>query len=321
MSYDSPMSFMSHFWTIVPHLSHRLLPITPPPFSSWRITVAEHDGHPIRLRGALSDDPKSDAVVVVVHGLGGGADSHYVVRAARAVHARGWACLRLWLRGADGHGDDLYHAGLATDIEAALGSAELKRFRWIFILGYSLGGHLALHAALSRSDQRLIAVAAVCAPLDLRLGAEAFDSPRRWLYRRHILSGLKSAYLQISRRRSVPTPWRLARRVTRIREWDSLTVVPRFGFADVDEYYDGMSVGPHLRDIRCPSLYVGSRHDPVVPSWSLGRHLSESGRHIDVWWIDKTGHVGFPAGIVHRHSTRLNVEEAILEWFARQTSI
>jgi predicted alpha/beta-fold hydrolase len=270
------------------------------------------------LLGALSDDPKSDTAIVVVHGLGGGAGSHYVLRAARAIHARGWACLRIWLRGADGHGDDFYHAGLATDIEAASSSPELKQYRRIFVLGYSLGGHLALHVALSQKDKRLAAVAAVCAPLDLRLGAEALDSPRRWLYRRHILSGLKSAYFQISRRYDVPTAWKLARHATRIREWDALTVVPRFGFADVDDYYDGMSVGPHLRNLRCSALYVGSRHDPVIPTWSLGRHLREAGRRMTVWWIDRSGHVGFPAGVIQRGSTRASVEDAVLEWFARQ---
>ena len=91
-----------------------------------------------------------------------------VRRAARAIAAHGWSCLRLALRGADGSGEDFYHAGLIDDLAATVDSAAFADYERIVIIGYSLGGHLALRYACEKPDSRVRAVAAICAPLERR---------------------------------------------------------------------------------------------------------------------------------------------------------
>ena len=56
---------------------------------------------PVRLSGLLREVAGAEALVVLVHGLGGSVDSHYMPRGAAAVEAAGLSCLRLNLRGAD----------------------------------------------------------------------------------------------------------------------------------------------------------------------------------------------------------------------------
>jgi uncharacterized protein len=55
----------------------------------------------------------------------------------------------------------------------------VARYRRIFLLGYSVGGHVALRAAIECKDPRLCAAAAICPPLDLNAATKAFDHPAR----------------------------------------------------------------------------------------------------------------------------------------------
>ena len=302
---------LGHLWTTLPNLLHRVRPLAEPPSRPWSATAAADDGtqgRAVRLSGRLSEDGTSDTLVVIVHGLGGAAGSGYCVRAARAVARQGWSSLRLNLRGADGSGEDLYHAGLTSDVEAALASPELAAYRRLFLLGYSLGGHIALHAALRPSDPRLVAVAAVCAPLDLTLSGRALDAPglARALYRGHVLRGLRWAYAAYAARHPEAAPAAVVRRARTIRRFDTLAIVPRFGFRDVDDYYTRMSVGPRLPDLQLPALTVHARHDPMIPAATVTPHLTARAARLTSWWSEAGGHVGFPS--------RLAPEARILRW-------
>jgi predicted alpha/beta-fold hydrolase len=305
-----------HLWTLAPALGHIVRPRRAPPSEQW-FASAREDGRVVRVVGRLRQRAETDTAVIVLHGLGGDVGSHYCVRAAQAIDARGWACLRLYLRGADQGSEDFYHAGLTTELRVALAAPELARYRRLFVLGYSLGGHVALHVACTPREARLAAVAAVCPPVDLMRGAEALDRDGCWLYRRHILAGLRASYTRIARRAPVPTPVERVRRVRRIREWDALTVVPRFGFGDVDDYYRRASVGPLLGRLARPTLIVHSEHDPIVPASSVAPSLARLPAHAEAWKIENGGHVGFPVHLERAGCDRAPLETHVLDWLDR----
>jgi hypothetical protein len=218
-----------------------------------------------------------------------------MLRAARAARRAGVSSLRLNLRGADRSGEDFYHAGLIEDLDATLRSPELARYEQIVILGFSLGGHVTLRYAAIAPDPRVRAVASVCAPLELARSTAAFDRPERWLYRRHVLAGLKEMYAEVAKRRSVPLLPERAARISTILEWDDRTVAPRHGFGSAAAYYDAVSVGPRLREVKRPALVVAARHDPMVPESTVRSSLDRARDAVDVRWIDRGGHVGFPS--------------------------
>ncbi|MBL9102838.1 MAG: hypothetical protein JNL82_17960 [Myxococcales bacterium] len=291
------MSLAGHVWTLAANLRHRLAPHRPPAHEPWEHTLADPQHGPVRLTGALHR-VGSDVLCVVVHGLGGGVDSHYVVRAAVAVTAAGLDCLRLGLRGSDRRGEDFYHAGLVADLDAALQSPALAAYRTIYALGYSVGGHLTLRWALTPSDPRVKAVASVCAPLDLAAGCSAIDGPGVAVYRDHVLAGLKQIYAAVAARRAVPTPWATVRRLTTIRAWDRHAVVPRHGFCSVDDYYARVSVGPRLGRLALPALVVSAPADPMVPAASvIAPHVARLPAHVLHRWTDRGGHVAFPRAV------------------------
>jgi uncharacterized protein len=298
VKFDSTPTWLApwagHAWTIAPSLLQRALPRAAPESQAWSTTLSDPQIGTLTLRGALRHEPDSEACLVVVHGLGGSIDRPYCIDAAQAAQRAGISCLRFGLRGADRGGEDFYHAGLTADVEAAVASPALAAYARLYVLGYSLGGHVTLRYALGAHDARVRAVAAVCAPLDLELSAQWIDRPQSRVYREHVLSGLNEIYAAVAARQAVPTPLDQVRSARRLRTWDSLTVVPRYGFGSVENYYASMSVGPRLAELELPGLLIQSIHDPMVPPWSYERHLTRASEALDVKRLATGGHVAFP---------------------------
>ncbi len=312
------MWLAGHLWTIGPVLLHRVRPNLAPAALPWSTTVRDPQLGSVTLRGLLSERADTDTCVIVVHGLGGTTETHYCVQAARAADGAGFSCLRLALRGADRDGEDFYHAGMAADVAAAVASEPLRRYARVLVLGYSLGGHVVLRYALAPSDARVRAVAAICSPLDLDLGARHIDGLVSYVYRRHVLAGLNAVYAEVARRRPVPTPLARVLRARTIREWDSLTVVPRHGFESVEHYYRTISVGPSLSRLELPALLLHNRADPMVPPSTFEPHLRNAGPRVTLRWLSGGGHVGYPGALSLGERAALGVEAQVLSWLARQ---
>jgi uncharacterized protein len=307
-----------HYWTFRPYIGHVLRPVDPPASRCFRAMVQDETHGPVPLTGRLSDAP-GDELCVIVHGLGGSSGSYYAIRAAREARAAGLASLRLNLRGADRSGADFYHAGLAEDLRAALSSPRLARYRSIYLFGFSLGGHLVLRYLAEGADPRVRAAATVCAPLDLAAGAFEIDRPQRYVYRQHLLRGLKEMYTAVATRRETVVPLEEALRIDTIRAWDERIVAPRFGFRDAEDYWARATVMPMLDAISVPTLAVVASHDPMVLAHTVRPALTRA-KNLEVVYVDEAGHVGFPEaidlGLRGRIATRgpVSVEHQVISW-------
>lgn len=290
------VSMSGHWWTVGPRLRSKLAPAEPPPSRRFRTSIEDPKTGRVELSGWLTEPAGATDLVVVLHGLGGCSDSPYAVETATRAQARGVACLRYDFRGADLQTQDFYHAGLTSDLHAALASPELEAYESIYLLGYSLGGHLALKAATEDElDPRVVRAAAVCAPLDLKPCAYAFDESRNWLYRRYLMAGLRRIYEAVAERRPVPLAVEEMRRIRSIVEWDERIVAPRFEFDGALDYYATVSVASRLERLRVPALLVTAPDDPLVPFGSIERVLDgRSLPSLDVRRAEPGGHLGFP---------------------------
>jgi predicted alpha/beta-fold hydrolase len=271
----------------------------------------------VRISGLLADSPKSDTLALIVHGLAGSANSWYCAAAARAAWQAGYSSLRLSMRGADGSGEDIYHGGLTDDLKAALASAELSRYRRIFLLGYSFGGHIVLRAAIEEIDPRIRAAAAICPPLDLKATMESCDAPSRRLYRRCINSGLNTNYARAAARRKLPTPVEDLKRARKCGEWNAAAIVPRFGFNSLEDYYHRASVSTDIHRLRTASLIVASLNDPIVSPEILFPTLNNAPPALKVCWVRQGGHISFPAKLDLGQGGRLGLEAQVMRWLSR----
>jgi len=253
-----------------------------------------------------------------VHGLSGNALSPYCVTAAGAAARLGFSSLRLSLRGADYSGEDILHGGITQDIWAALAAPALARYRRIFLLGYSVGGHVVLRAAVEQRDARLRAAAAICPPLDLDRATVAFDHPALSLYRRHIFRSLNQAYAAAASRGRVNVSPAAVARARFARERDSLTVVPRFGFRSAEDYYERESVASRLHSLRIPSLVIVGRHDPLVPAETVAPAIAGASSALNVEWVEGGGHIYFPQSLDLGQRGPLGLEQQVTCWLAEQ---
>jgi uncharacterized protein len=292
-----------HLWTAGVRLRRALERSPEVPWEPWGTRLEDPQAGAVRLTGRLSRSrspgvgrtgDRPPPLVVLAHGLGGSAASLYAIEAAAAANGAGCDCLRLNLRGADLAGEDFYHAGLTADLHAAFAEPRLAAYDRIHLMGYSLGGHVALRWATERGDPRVCSVAAVCPPLDLAGACRGIDGARRGIYRSYVLGRLKRIYRAVAARRAVPTPVERTDRIRFIREWDELTVAPRFGFADAADYYARMSVGPVLDRLRLRALLVACEHDPMVEAETLRPFLASPPPALEVRWVGRGGHVAFP---------------------------
>jgi len=306
-----------HGWTIGTWLRRTLRPARAPVASPWSAMIDDPKLGPVRITGKIRHE-EAPSLVLLVHGLGGDIDAPYIVAAAQAAQAAGLSCLRLNLRGADRSGEDFYHAGLTADLTAAISSPEVARYEKVFVLGYSLGGHVTLRYGLDTADGRIAALAAVSAPLDLDASARSFDRPGCEIYRRNVLLGLNDIYASVARRRPVPLFVALARRIRKIREWDHRVVAPRHGFRDAEDYYRSVSVAPRLGDLRPRSLLIFARNDPMVPAEVVSAELSRCNPRTTVKWIPRGGHMAFPSNLDLAYPGALGLEGQIMSWFKAQ---
>lgn len=225
------------------------------------------------LVAVLERQPRVAPAVVVLHGVGGSSDDAYVLRASVALLRAGFTVLRLNQRGTGrgaGRARRLYHAGLGEDLALAVDHlAERADVARIGVLGFSLGGHVALCHAADGAHPRLAAVATVSAPVDLAASMRAFDDARRGVgavYERLILQSLLHKARALKRAEpAVPFELSELRAVRTIADFDAHVTVPCNGFVDVADYWRRASVGARLKDIRVPSLLLHAEDDTIVP--------------------------------------------------------
>lgn len=305
-----------HCSTVAPFLWRKLRPLAQPPTAPWSVPWQDPAIGDLRLTGRLRalEGPE---LLVVVHGLGGSAASGYMPLALAAADRAGVSCLLVSLRGADLSGEDYGHAGLTADLEAVFTSPVLAAYQNVYLLGYSMGGHLALSYAAGQPDPRLRGVVAVSSPLDLDASATAFDRRRSAVYRGHVLSSLKAMYRACHRRRGGPATLEDVRRIGKIRDWDERIVAPRFGFAGARDYYARASVAHRLGQIGIRSLYIGAVDDPMVPAATVQYALAHASGELEVRWVSQGGHLGFSAHTSLGLPGPLGLEHQALSWLRR----
>ncbi len=323
------MSLAAHVRTVWPVVRRIAGVPAAPPSEPWSVEVPDPDLGPIRLTGRLRATPASPrrgadgtrrTLLILVHGLGGSAESTYMLRTARVADQLGLSTLRLNLRGADRRGEDFYHAGLCGDLEWVLGSPELAGFERVLLFGFSLGGHVSLRFATEVADRRLGAVAAACSPLDLDRSVAAIDRPGSWIYRRYVLAGLCQMYAEVAARREMPLTVAEVRRIRTLREWDRQTIVSRFGFDSPEDYYRKAGVAGRLDSLRVPALLVVAEDDPMLPREAVDRGLCGTEEQLSLRWVRRGGHLAFPAGLDLGEDAPTGLAGQVIGWLMRASS-
>ena len=216
--------------------------------------------------------PSKHLTVLIVHGLEGCTESHYMQGLAQKAWQAGWNSIRINQRNCGGSehlAPTLYHNGLSQDYLSILQEiTERDKCQNLWLVGYSMGGNLILKLAgeLGSSFSALRGVVAVCPNIHPATCVLALQYPSNWIYHQYFLKSLKATL----RKKSLlyPGKWDISR-LSRIRtmwEFDEAYTAPDGGFRDAADYYEKSAAGNVLSSISIPTLIITSQDDPFIPS-------------------------------------------------------
>jgi hypothetical protein len=240
--------------------------------------------------------------LLLLHGLEGSADAHYMRGIADKAFTAGFNVVRLNQRncgGTDHLSVGVYHSGLTSDPRAvvdelvgrdALGS--------ICVAGYSLGGNLALKLAGelgSDGPGAVKAFVAVSPTLDLTACVGALERPSNWLYERNFVQALKRRIRRKSRLYPAAYPLDPLRRIRTVRQFDDAYTAPMSGYRDAADYYHRASALRVVDRVRRPTLVLTAGDDPFIPVEPFRDPALTRNPAITVLVTPHGGHCGFVA--------------------------
>jgi uncharacterized protein len=253
--------------------------------------------------------------LLLVHGLTACSEARYMLSAARLALRRGFNTVRLNVRNCGGTerlAPTLYHSGLTVDLRHV---AESLADEPLFILGFSMGGNMALKLAGEWADAPPAHVRGICGvsvPIRLDLCSKRIGEARNRVYELRFLRQLRATLAY--KKRLMPAVFQGVdgERAASIWEFDDKVTAPSFGFQSAADYYARASAAAYLERIRLPSLLIESEDDPFIP-WEVyaQERAFDHNPHVNLLASRGGGHVAFLA----RRSHRFWAEEQALRFF------
>lgn len=255
------------------------------------------------LKAALHRPEKSASrpLIVIIHGLTGDETSANVMSTAACFSGRGFAVLRLNLRGAGPSAQTStgpYHGGLSADLSQVIDQLLLRNYgTGIILYGISLGGNMMLKYLGEKGAQApVLAAIGVSTPLSLRAVQRRLMAPRNRLYHNHLLSGMKAYARQMAVKVTGKREARLLAKAAAARtilEYDDQFIAPAHGMSGAAEYYRIHSAEAYVENIRTPTLLIHARNDPWVPVAAYHKRRWLADGAVSLLIADDGGHVGF----------------------------
>ena len=240
-------------------------------------------------------EPAADLpLAVLVHGLTGCTESHYMRATAAVLLRRGMRVLRVNLRGAGPSRpfcQEQYHAGRTEDLRSVLAQIPEPLTRsGIVLVGYSLGANLTLKLLGEGTPAGVVAAAAVSAPIDLSETSRRMMSRRNFFYHRRVVARMKEEVLGMP----IPEQYKAAvRKVRNCYEFDDRFTAPRNGWRSADEYHQVNSAVRFMGGIRVPTLVIHALDDPWIPADAYLSFDWNSNPGLTPLLPRSGGHVGF----------------------------
>ena len=243
---------------------------------------------------AQVDGPRD--TILIVHGLEGSSHSPYVVRLSGQALDAGFDVARLNIRncgGTESLSSTLYHSGLTTDLRSV---AMQLADRQLYIIGFSMGGNMALKLAGewgSVVPSHVKAVCAVSPPIDLGACALAISQPHNRIYEKRFLVQLEKTLTRKKQQMSVDYSLTHFPAIRTLVDFDNVFTAPAFGFKDAFDYYAHASSKRFLHAIQAPTLVIQAQDDPVIPREIFNHAAFNQNPSLRLVFPKHGGHVAF----------------------------
>jgi predicted alpha/beta-fold hydrolase len=242
------------------------------PINAQRRLFAISDDSSLLAYCHWQSERQSRSTLLILHGMEGDCDSHYVLGLASKAFASGMNVLRLNMRGCGGTlhlTPALYHGGMSQDVLKVLDELQQKDELLNFCLaGFSLGGNIILKTAAElgeKGGELLSAVCAISPAVDLAACVEQLQRGFNRFYEKRFLRSLRAKLKEKSK--LYPDLYDLSplELVKTVRDFDETYTAPIGGFSSADDYYARSSALSLLSGICTPTLIIQAQDDPLVP--------------------------------------------------------
>ena len=244
-------------------------------------------------------DPRRHPTLILLHGLEGCGEAHYMRGLARKAWQARCNVIRLNQRtcGRTEHlTPTLYNGGLTGDVGAVLEELSSQdRLEEFWVGGYSMGGNLALLlAGQSTPAPRLLkGVMAVCPDIDPEVCVTALEQRSNRIYHDYFVNSMKR---RIRRKAKLfPGKFDVARlaAIRTLRALDDAFTAPDGGYQSAEDYYDRTGARHVLAEIEVPALIVTAKDDPFIPYRMFETPALQHNSHIILMAVERGGHCGF----------------------------
>jgi len=217
--------------------------------------------------------------------------------AAKALES-GFGVIRLNVRNCGGTehlAPTLYHSGLTADLRSVIDQLAPKP---VFVVGFSMGGNMALKLAGEWGDDppgHVLGVCSISAPIRLGECSKRIGEFRNRVYEIRFLRQLRAALRKKRRLQPEIFPeWDFSG-VDSIWEFDDRFTAPSFGFGTAENYYAQASAAGYLDKIRVPALVLQAEDDPFIPFETYRDEAFDSNPALSLLTSRNGGHVAFLA--------------------------
>jgi hypothetical protein len=237
--------------------------------------------------------------VIVIHGLEGSADAHYVMGVADKAWAAGFNVIRVNVRNCGGTvhlTPTLYHSGLTTDWHALTRELiERDGLTNLFFVGFSMGGNQSLKFAGelgADAPPQLRGIVAISPPVSLEACSRAIRRAENFIYEWRFILSLRRTMR--AKEQHYPGVFDLSqyRRIRHLWDWDE-AYQHHSGFAGAKDYYDRASSLPYISRIQVPTAIITAMDDPFIPYESFTDQRIADNPHVTLIATSHGGHVAF----------------------------
>ncbi|MCF6765612.1 alpha/beta fold hydrolase [Thiotrichales bacterium 19S3-7] len=239
---------------------------------------------------------KTKPVVLLLHGLEGSVNSHYIQMSIDHLINAGYQVAVMHFRSCsyrmNVNKEKSYNAGDTEDFKAVLDTLIWRYKKPFKVVGYSLGGNVLLRYLEKYDDWRIEKAVIVSSPFNLGLSVNQL-SP---FYHKVFLKSLKKKVIyKVKRQGLIGIDLTYLKSIKHLRDFDNYITAKMYGFKDAESYYRASSTRSELHQIKQDTLIIHAMDDPFIPYYTVpdNKELSDSTKMV---LTEYGGHVGFVEG-------------------------
>ena len=301
----------AHLQTIIPNICRNVR------LKYTRQSIELPDGDFLDLDWIKKGNKK---LVIVLHGLEGDSNRHYVKGALKEMIGLGWDGVALNFRGCSGKPNRLaksYHSGEIKDLDFVIEQIRSKnQYDTISLIGFSLGANVALMYGGKKGDtipSEVKAIVAVSVPADLTGSVREIE---RWSNKHYVMKFMMSLRKKTKLKAHLLRNFDVAHilNARNFIEFDERYTAPVHGFESAKDYWIKASSLPFLPNIKVPTFILNALDDTFLSKASSPIELAKKSSFLHLMQPNWGGHVGFFGSIPW---TRLWSEKQIGDFITR----